>query len=176
MPEGLEKDVSIEQMTDLLAFLRATLPPAKPKTFAGNTPVMIRAGADGSLQLPATAAEIYGPTLTFEARYKNLGYWGSADDRAVWTIAVPAAGKYEVWLDWACPKSEAGKALVVEVGSESLTVRVEATANWEDYKQGKVGELKLDAGETRLVVRALPPLKGYLMDLRGIRLVPMQQK
>jgi hypothetical protein len=175
MPEGLEKDVSIDEMADLLAFLRATLPPAKPKTFAGNKPEVVRPGADGSLTLAATAAEVYGPTLTFEERYKNLGYWGSDDDRAVWTVAVPAAGKYQVWIDWACPRSESGKALVVEVGAESISARVETTANWEDYKQAKIGELKLAAGESRLTAHALPPLKGYLMDLRAIRLVPVKK-
>jgi hypothetical protein len=171
MPEGLEKDVSVEQMTDLLTFLRATLPVAKPKSFAGNKPEVIKPGADGSLRLPASAAEVYGPTLTFEERYENLGYWGSTDDRAVWTVAVPKAGRYEVWLEWACPRGEAGKAVVIEAGSASVTARIEATANWEDYKQAKVGELELEGGEQRLSARALPPLKGYLMDLRSIRLV-----
>ncbi|HKB02153.1 MAG TPA: PVC-type heme-binding CxxCH protein, partial [Gemmataceae bacterium] len=171
MPEGLEKDVSVEQMADLLTFLRATLPAAKPKAFAGNKPEVIKPASDGSLRLPASAAEVYGPTLTFEERYQNLGYWGSADDRAVWSVSVPKAGRYEVWLEWACPRGEAGKAVVIEAGSASVTARIEASANWEDYRQAKIGELKLEAGEQRLSARALPPLKGYLMDLRGIRLV-----
>jgi len=175
MPEGLEKDVTLEQMADLLAFLRSALPTTKPKSFAGNKPELVRVNSDGSLALLATAAEVYGPTLTFEERYKNLGYWGSDDDRAVWTIAIPTAGKYELWLDWACPRSESGKGLVIEVSSENVTARVEATANWEDYKQARIGELKLEPGEARLTARALPPLKGYLMDLRAIRLVPVKK-
>jgi putative membrane-bound dehydrogenase-like protein len=175
MPEGLEKDVSIEQMADLLAFLRSSLPAPKPKAFAGNKPEVVRADTDGSIALLATAAEVYGPTLTFEERYKNLGYWGSDDDRAVWTIVVPAAGKYEVWIDWACPRSEAGKGLMIESGGASVTARVEATANWEDYKRARIGELRLEEGELRLTARALPPLKGYLMDLRAIRLVPVKK-
>ncbi len=88
MPEGLEKDVSVEQMADLLAFLRTNLPPAKRKQFDGNKPEVIKPGANGVIQLPATAAEVYGPTLTFETRYKNLGFWGSADDHAIWTLNV----------------------------------------------------------------------------------------
>ena len=128
------------------------------------------------IQLSATSAEIYGPTLEFEPRYKNLGFWGSADDRAVWTLEVPKAGTYEVWLDWACPRGESGKAVLLEVGGEALTIRVEATANWEDYKQAKVGELKLAAGEQRLVARAAGAFKGYLMDLRTVRLAPAKAK
>jgi putative membrane-bound dehydrogenase-like protein len=173
MPEGLEKDVSVEQMTDLVTFLKSALPPAKRKQFAGNTPVVVNPGPDGSLKLIAASAEIYGPTLAFEERYQNLGFWGSADDRAVWTVNVPKARRYEVWLDWACPRNQSGKAVAIESNSESVTARIEATANWETYRQAKVGELTLPAGEQRLSARALPPMSGYLMDLRAIRLVPM---
>jgi len=175
MPEGLEKDVSIDQMADLLTFLRSVLPASKPKAFVGNKPEPIRAAADGSLTLPATAAEIYGSTLVFEPQYRNLGWWTSADDRAVWAITVPAAGKYEVWLDWACPKNEAGRLFTVEVGGESVGGRVDATAGWEEYRQAKVGELTLEPGDTRLTVRPTPPFKGILMDLRTLKLVPVKK-
>lgn len=176
MPEGLEKDVSLEQMADLLTFLRANVSAPKRKEFAGNKPEVVKPGGDGSIVLAATSAEIYGPTLTFEERYKNLGFWGSADDRAIWTLNVPKAGVFEVWLDSACPRGEAGKALIVEVGTESLTARVEATANWEEYKQVKIGTIKLAEGEQRLTVRSAGPFKGYLFDLRNIRLVPAKGK
>jgi putative membrane-bound dehydrogenase-like protein len=176
MPEGLEKDVTIDQMADLLAFLRASVPAPKPKVMPGNKPEVIRATADGSLTLPATAAEVFGTTLVLEAQYKNLGFWSSADDRAAWTMQVPSAGRYEVWLDWACPKEDAGKAFTVEAGATTLTARVEATASWDEYKQAKIGELKLDAGDTRLMVRPGLPLKGNLMDLRTMRLVLVKEK
>jgi putative membrane-bound dehydrogenase-like protein len=171
MPEGLEKDVTIDQMADLLAFLRASVPAPKPKVMAGNKPEVIRPAADSSLTLPATAAEVFGTTLVLEAQYKNLGFWSSADDRCAWTLQVPKAGVYEVWLDWACPKEDAGKAFTVEAGAATLTTRVEATASWDEYKQAKIGELKLEAGEVRLVVKPGLPLKGNLMDLRTMTLV-----
>jgi putative heme-binding domain-containing protein len=176
MPEGLEKDVSVDQMADLIAFLRSSVPQPRRKEFAGNKPEIVKPGGDGAIVLSAATAEVYGSTLEFEPRYKNLGFWGSADDRAVWTINVPKAGTYEVVLDWACPRGEAGKAMIMEVGTESLTSRIEATANWEDYKQAKIGELKLVAGEQRLTVRAAGAFKGYLMDLRSVRLVPLNVK
>ncbi len=174
MPEGLEKDVSIDQMADLLAFLRSALPVPKPKAFAGNQPERIVAAADGSLTLPATAAEIYGASLVFEPLHRNLGWWTGADDWAAWRFAVPAAGKYEVWIDSACPKEEAGKLFTIEVGGESVSGRVGATAGWEEYRQAKVGELTLEPGDTRLTVRATPPFKGILMDLRTLKLVPVK--
>jgi hypothetical protein len=120
------------------------------------------------------AAEIYGTSLVFEPQYRNLGWWSNADDRAVWTIAVPAAGKYEVWIDWACPKEEAGKLFRVEAGGESMSGRVGTTAGWEEYRQAKVGEIALEPGDTRVTVRATPPFKGILMDLRTLKLVPVK--
>ena len=175
MPEGLEKDVTVEQMADLLTFLRSALPAAKPKAFPGNTPTPVKTADNGSLTLPATAAEIYGSSLAFEPAYRNLGWWISADDRGVWTINVAAAGKYEVLVDTACPKEEAGKLFTVEVGGETVSGRVTATNGWEDYREEKVGELTLAAGESRLTVRPTPPFKGLLMDLRTVRLVPVKK-
>jgi putative membrane-bound dehydrogenase-like protein len=176
MPEGLEKDVSIDQMADLLAFLRSALPANKPKEFAGNKPVTIRAADDGSLTLPATAAEIHGPSLVFENVQKNIGWWTSIDDRAVWTIVVPAAGKYDVWIDWAIPKEEARNAYTVQAGGSTVTAKVEATAGWEEYRQAKVGTLTLEPGETRLTVQPAPPFEGVLMDLRTVKLVPVKDE
>jgi putative membrane-bound dehydrogenase-like protein len=170
MPEGIEKDVSIDQMADVLAFLRANLPPDKRKEFPGNVPEIVKPDADGMIRLRATACEIYGKTLAFEANYKNLGFWGSADDHAVWTAAIPKAGRYDVWLDWACDPANAGNSFLIEAGSAKLTGKIESTGSWDTYRQEKVGTIQLEAGQQKIVIRATGPLKGYLMDLRGLRL------
>jgi len=105
MPEGLEKDIPPSDMTHLLAFMRKSLPQAPRKVFPGNQPEVIRPAADGSLRLLASNCEVYGKTLLFEQQYKNLGYWSSADDHAVWTVDVPRAGKYSVHLERRFPRS-----------------------------------------------------------------------
>jgi putative membrane-bound dehydrogenase-like protein len=172
MPEGVEKDVTVAEMADLLAFLRTALPAAKRKEFAGNRPQAARPLPDGSLRLLATAAEVYGPSLVYEQKHRNLGYWGSPADRAVWTVILPRAGEYEVWIDYACPADAAGNAIVVEADGSQAAGRVAATGGWDDFKEAKVGVLRLSAGEQKITARALPPLKGFLLDLRGMRLVP----
>ena len=63
MPEGLEKDLPLPDMADLLAFLRSSLPQSPRKVFAGNQPELVRAGADGALQLRASNCAIYGTTV-----------------------------------------------------------------------------------------------------------------
>jgi putative membrane-bound dehydrogenase-like protein len=177
MPEGLDKDITVDQMADLLAFLRQYAAVPKRKTFEGNTPALVTANADGALTLLPSNCEIYGRTLILEKQHGNLGAWQSVDDRAVWIVEVPKAGKYAVWLDWACDKANAGNSLVLEVaGKTALTVKVGSTGNGETYRYAKIGEIVLEAGRQTLVVRAASTIQGALVDLKGITLVPNPKK
>jgi putative membrane-bound dehydrogenase-like protein len=173
MPDGLEKDISKPQMADLLTFLKANLPTVKRKEFAGNNPQVIQPTKNGTLLLPATTAEIYGPSLVFEGKHKNLGYWSSTDDHAVWTVEVKQAGKYSVWFDWAMVPGSAGNTFVLDAGSEKLTGKVVSTGNWDNYQQAKVGMLPLSAGQVRITLRPHGKVNGALIDLRSIKLVPI---
>ena len=78
-------------LADLFAFIRQTAPPAKPKTFEGNKPELVRAAKDGTLLLTAMNCEVYGSTLVFEKHHANLGYWNSDDDYAAWIVTIAAA-------------------------------------------------------------------------------------
>jgi putative heme-binding domain-containing protein len=175
MPEGLEKEVSVTAMADLLAYLSAQKPAVKPKAFPGNTPALVKAGKDGTLRLLATNAEVYGPRLILEETYRNLGFWASAQDRAVWSVEVPRAGKYEVWLDHACDGSAAGNRFVIEADEVLLEGKVASTGNWDSYKRVKFGTVKLPAGRLRLTMRSRGAIRGALIDLRAIELVPAKE-
>ncbi len=54
MPEGLEKDITPSEMSDLLAFIRKNVPPAKRREFPGNRPEVIQPAKDGTLHLKAS--------------------------------------------------------------------------------------------------------------------------
>jgi putative heme-binding domain-containing protein len=173
MPEGIERNVSPQDFTDLLLFLGASAGPAgKPKTFEGNKPEMARAGADGSVTLLATQCEIYGASMVFEAEHKNLGYWTSESDQAVWSVDLPKAGKYSVELDYACETAAAGNAYVLEAGPARLSGRIEGTGSWASYRQVKLGSLDLRAGPQHLAFHSQGKIQGALLDLRSLRLVP----
>jgi putative membrane-bound dehydrogenase-like protein len=174
MPEGLEKEVSTAAMTDLLAYLKAQQPPLKPKSFPGNRPALVKADRDGTLRLRATNAEIYGPRLVLEETYRNLGFWASANDRAVWTVEIPRAGSYEVWLDHACDTGDAGNRFVIEADELLLEGKVASTGSWDTYQRRKVGTVKLPAGRLRMTVRSQGAIRGALMDLRTVELVPVK--
>lgn len=170
MPEGLEKDISSTELADVIAFVQSSGPP--PKTFEGNRPEAVTADANGTLRLLATNAEIYGQTLVFEPQFKNLGYWGSVDDRAVWTINVAKPGKHSIRVNYACDNSTAGNEALFEVASQSVKAKIVGTGSWENYQTAILGELDLPAGQHRLTIRAMETLKNHLMDLKELRLVP----
>jgi putative membrane-bound dehydrogenase-like protein len=175
MPEGLEKDLKPRDLADLIAYLGGAGPP--PKSFAGNTPALVRPTA-GSLRLLATNGSIYGGEICFEQPFRNIGYWHGVNDHVTWSVQTEREGEYDVYLDWACADDSAGNAYVLEGGRPSvLRGKVAATGGWDRYRQEKIGSVTLAAGAQQLTFRPEgPALRGALLDLRGLRLVPKGQK
>jgi putative membrane-bound dehydrogenase-like protein len=173
MPEGIEKDVTKKDMADLLTFLTSNRPP--PKQFPGNTPAVV-ALSDNRLAFRAQAAEIYGDQIAFEGDFKNIGMWHGPDDRVEWRLTLPKAGTFDVYLDYACDAHSAGNELLLEGAESPVRWKVASTGAWSEYKTTKVGTVKLPAGEGRIIVRPAGPLRGALLDLRMVTLVPPGEK
>lgn len=172
MPEGLEKDLKPQDVADLIAFVRANVAVPMRKEFFGNVPAVVSGGSGGRLELTSKTAEIYGPTLVLETQYGNLGYWTHNDDHAVWSIDVKRPGTYAITFDYACPTDGAGQVWRLDGGLQTVTGKVIGTGTWDDYKQAEVGEITLEAGRRRITLRAAAPLKGPLLDLKGVLLKP----
>ncbi len=172
MPEGLEKDLSPQDLADVIAFVQST--GSAWKQFAGNRPQPVAAAADGSITLPASAAEIYGPTLVFEDKYGNLGYWSATEDHARWTLEVPSGGDWTVELDFACDDSTAGGLIRFSTGTRLLTARVPGTGTWDNYQTWRAGTIDLHRGRVQLTVTTPERPGTALIDLRSIRLIPPQ--
>lgn len=173
MPEGLEQGLTPASLADLIAHIRSNVPLPKRKEFPGNSPHLITAAADGALLLPVDACEIYGTTLVLEEGFKNLGYWSSLDDHAVWTVDAPRSGTYRVAFDWACHEACARNVWRLESPVGTVTGTVGSTGTWENYQQADVGELPLRAGKQRIVMRAAQRVQGAMIDLKAIRLTPL---
>lgn len=170
MPEGLEAELTPRALADLCAYLRGA--GLAPKAFEGNSPALVRPGEDGALALTAADCEIFGPEMIFEQRYGNLGFWHTTDDLAAWTLELPAAGSYEVTVEYACPQNATGGTLVLGLGEPSLAWEVEPTGSWDDYQVARIGRVDLPAGQVLVTARAALGLEGYLLDLRVLRLTP----
>jgi putative membrane-bound dehydrogenase-like protein len=174
MPEGLEKDLSRQDLADVILYLAGNAPP--PKVFPGNRPAVVKP-VGGVLALLATNGEIRGGEICFEEPFRNVGCWHGVQDQVSWSVQVDKEGRYDVWLDWACDNASAGNAYVLEGTRPALEGRVAGTGGWDRYRQQKIGTITLAAGMQRLTLRpAGPALRGALLDLRGIHLVPEGQK
>lgn len=172
MPEGLEKDLPYQDLSDLLAYL--TTADAPPKRMPGNTPAEV-AVVNGSAVLSASTAHVYGGQIVFETEFGNLGYWHGEQDRAVWHVRVSAPAAFDVYLDYSCADNTAGNAFAVDGGEPTLTGKVAGTGGFDRYRAVKIGTVKLPAGVARLTVRPNGPVRGALFDLRTVHLVPPGQ-
>jgi putative membrane-bound dehydrogenase-like protein len=170
MPEGLENDLTPGDLADVIAFLARGA--ARPKVLEGNRPRAVAQGPDGEIRLEAAAAEVYGPSLTFETVFGNLGYWHDAKDRAAWTLRVDRPTDFTVSLEWACDDGAAGNSYAIRVGDSTVRGRVGGTGGWSRYRSLFIGELSLPAGIHRLEMRPAGPIRVALADVRAIVLTP----
>ncbi len=170
MPEGLEKDLSPQELTDVMSYVQQHSIPWKQAE--GNNPVLVQADDNGVITLPASAAQIYGPQLTYEKQYENLGWWATAEDYAVWTFESKRSGHYTVEFEYACDDSTAGNLIRLSTGTRLLSARVPGTGNWETYRRWTAGTLDVHGGKGRLIVTAAEKPSAWLIDLRVIRLIP----
>jgi putative membrane-bound dehydrogenase-like protein len=170
MPEGLEKDVSKQDMADLLAYLTAQDPPHKK--LAGNDPAEITL-RDNALTLPATRCFIYGRDIVFEPEFQNIGYWHGAHDYVVWKVRLDKPAEFDVYLDYACHPDAAGNTFAIDGVAPPIRGKVATTGGWDQYKLVKLGTVKLPAGVQRITVRPDGLLRSALFDLRTLYLVPI---
>jgi putative membrane-bound dehydrogenase-like protein len=174
MPEGIEKDFSKEDLANLLAYLTQERKPAR--VFAGNQPVVISPNADGRMDLPASAAEIFGDAIVFEtdSPFRNLGYWQGTSDFARWKFMADKRMHVDIYLDYSCDVSYAGNEFAIEIGPERFTGAVVSTGAWSQYDCLKVATVDIQAGLGQLNVGFHKQLAAGqpLFDLRNVFLVP----
>ena len=175
MPEGMEKNITSEQMSHLIAFINSGEDESDSHAFppqAGNAPTTIKAEADGSLLLSAAKCQMHGDQFRFEQTYGNIGFWNQADDFAKWVIEVPANGEYEVLVDYACPEVAGKNTCRLNCSNQILRATVVSTGNWDQYRELKIGTIELNEGTNIVRFGADQNITGWLMDLRGLTLRP----
>ncbi len=173
MPEGLEKDLSKQDIADVITFVQRS--GTKPKELPFNSRAVARPGDNGSIVLPASAAAVFGPNLIVEEHFRNLGNWLNENDHAAWTVELPEGKSeysFDVVFDFACHRSAAGNMLVLSVAGQTLEGRVPSTDRWDRYSTWNVGTVTVPSGSSRLVVFTRTSPVQALIDLREIRLIP----
>lgn len=170
MPEGLEQTLSPQDVANVVAYVQTVSAPRK--MFVGNEPQLAPVRDDGSIRLFAIHAEIYGPTVVLEPKYRNLGFWQSREDRATWTIDAPRAGRYELHIDYACAPQATTNRFQIRLNEQRIGSEVQPTGSWDSYRTRKVDIVELPDEPVRLTFEADGPIDGYLIDLRTILLYP----
>ena len=173
MPEGMEKNITTEEMNHLITFLNqgfgSTLQPTK------NALVTVQANADGTIHLPATACQMNGEQFRFESRYGNIGFWNQPNEFVEWTVQVPESGTYDVFMDYACPDAAAGNECKLSAAGKNLKSSVTSTGSWDQYREMKLGAIQLVKGETSVQFGPAGNIQGWLLDLRSVTLRPANQ-
>ena len=126
------------------------------------------------MRLLATNCEVFG-ALKLEGLYRNLGYWTSQTDRAVWKLNLPRPGRYTVTINFACAPDAAGNRFLVEAGDQQLSGTIRSTGSWDIYEEIDAGAIDLKAGASEVVLRSDGPIRGALLDLGSIVLTPVEK-
>lgn len=136
----------------------------------------VRPEADGSLRLTAEKGKPIGPDIKYMPEWKAFG-WFTSEDRVEWNVIVDESGKYDVFLEWSVSDKEAGKPFVFLAGDKKLKKKVGKTGSWETFKTKKIGRIRLPAGQQKMVFKPNSKFEeGALLDLREVRLVPVNGK
>jgi len=183
---GYEADVSMyyydkpspfaETVEDIIINAVKDILPASFKTVrvANNKPEAVHAKAGKVIELPAESARAAGPAIKYMAEWRAFG-WFTEADLVEWEVDLNKSGKYEVYLDWSVSDEAAGKPFVFEVGIQQINGTIGKTGSWFTYRYEKIGSIRLPAGSNKIVFKADPASpKGALLDLRGIKLVPVK--
>ena len=81
-----------------------------------------------------------------------------------------------MYLDYACANDTDGRPFALEGAEPTLRGTVAGTGGWDRYTLVKLGTVKLPAGAGRLTLRPDAVIRGALMDLRTLYLVPVGTK
>ncbi len=168
MPEGLEKDLSPQELADVIAFVQTAGSPWKQ--FAGNSPRVISADADGAMTLPAEAAELYGPQIEFDEDSGTIRHWTTSEDSVVWQLNVSGWGDWNVEVEYACDDSSAGNLLKVASHARMMSARVPGTGNSDTLRRWNAGTIELSPGAIQLTLSAPEELSTPLLRLKSVRL------
>jgi hypothetical protein len=132
------------------------------KVESSSTPV--------TLHLTAENGKALGPEIKYMPEWKAFG-WFTAKDSVEWDVDVPAAGEYNVQMEWSVSDEDAGKEFILIADKDQLTGIVDKSGSWETYKTKYVGTINLEKGKQKLIFRSNTKFdKGAILDLRGLKL------
>jgi arylsulfatase A len=158
-----------------------------PQTRSSRAPIPVGHAEENPVELPVPQSQFTGG-LRYSGRHPNnawLTNWTNVEATVEWELEVVKAGRYEVSLQYLCPKNSAGSRVRISVAGSATEVtiretngqqikspdRVPRTEVYEmDWATLQTGAIRLPQGRTKLTVRALTKPGEVVMDLKSVAL------
>ena len=133
-----------------------------------------------TLDLLAGEAAVRGGTirrLETDGGQTVIGDWTDPTDAVTWDLALATGGTYAVEIRYACPVESSGSRYGVGIqGADELQGQVWNTGGWASPSPWlPLGRLRIPAGRSTLIVRAIEKASDAVMNLSGVRLVPAER-
>jgi hypothetical protein len=133
----------------------------------------------GTLDLRASDAAVHGSTIRYveeDGSQMMIGDWTDQNAFVTWDIAPAAGGTYAVEIQYACPADSSGSRYGVSIeGADELRGQVWNTGSWVSLSTWlPLGRLRIPAGRSTLIVRVLEKTAAAVMNLSGVRLIPVE--
>jgi len=131
---------------------------------------------DRSVLLHARDVTLHSTKLQYETKpHKNtVGYWVNVTDQVYWDFTVSRGGRFDVEIHQGCGKGQGGSRVALEVAGQKLEFTVNDTGHFQNFVPRKVGTVRLPTGEYRFWIKPIMKAGGAIMDVRQIRLLPVE--
>jgi len=141
--------------------------------------VGVTESADGTIELSASDAFPIGDAIRRE-RFApdggtSWGSWSDVDDGLEWSMRIDRPGRFQVMIEQACPRRDAGTPIRFSVGESSVDARSEATDGWTQFGSFSIGEIEImEAGESMARLLPLASPRNAVMKFAGITLLRLE--
>ncbi len=130
--------------------------------------------ADGSLTLPAEAAQLIGTLKRVDYGRPTIGYWGQLSDYVRWQVRVARPGRFMVHLLYAADHNSCRRSVCsVQVGDVQVEAGLPMTSSWFTFTRIQMGPMTLAAQATTVEVHGVDMDGAGLMNLQEVVLVPV---
>ena len=183
-----------EEMTPKVRTIAESESKGKKKNAGGNAvdprPIPVGYAEFPITMLPARDGEPLGE-VNRSSGAPNCSYfvnWKRLDDSMVWLVDIHTTGRYEVVIDYTCPIADTGSLVELSSGDSRLTGRVSpgwdpplytnqdtlprptGESQMKEFRPLKLGEIRLEKGESKLILRATEIPGKSVMDVRRVTL------
>lgn len=131
---------------------------------------------NGVLTLPAAEADLIGDRLRLEdADPPYVADWYSATESVRWDFRLDEPGRFLLLVDYAAPVGRGECLFELNVADQARQAYALSTGGPTRFlPQPLKGTVDLPVGASRLEIVAIEAPRGFVMNLRGVRLVPAE--